>query len=301
MKIGVIGASGFLGSNLAYFIGHRKGIDLVGISQRDDTYFQETLRYGSMDHLETRLTESNVTHLINCAALTSHEKAEEDPRLARATNSILAGKIGEISESLGIKLCHVSTDAVFDGKSAHLYGETDVATPTSVYGQTKLEGESLVSHAHSKSLILRTNFFGWSPLGNKGILDFFFQRLRAREETTGFVDYRVSSVYVGDLAEVIVRLFESSSQGVYHVGSSLPVSKFDFGVGVADVFGLDRSLVVQGSMLDHSSITSRGPDLGLSTEKISNLLGQRMPTTLEGLQRAKLDQQSIFGWFGRKL
>ena len=300
MKIAILGASGFLASNLAFFLGKKSGMSLVGVSRKRSDLFPQWVQYSTPEKLVRMLETLGVSHLINCAAVTSHERAAEDPRGARMVNASLAQQLAEVASKTQIQFCQISTDAVYSGKSGKLYAEEDRASPQSIYGATKLLGEQLVRKSYPAALIVRTNFFGWSPSGDKGVLDFFYRRLNDRQETIGFDDYKVSSMYVGHLAEILRNLMMMSQTGIYNVASANPLSKFDFGVSVAKIFDLDVNTLVRGSVLKDSNLSRRGLDLGLGTEKVTALLGIPMPSTLEGIERARSDQKEIFSWFGRR-
>ena len=301
MKIAVIGASGFLGSNLAFFFGEAFGIEVIGFSRTRSDLFAKWIPYSNPAKLTTDLRESHISHVINCAAVTSHEKAMLNPDEAHKVNASLAEDIATVASELGIGLCHISTDAVYSGFAQALYSEEAPDEPQTIYGESKLKGEQRVLRRHPHALIARTNFFGWSPEAKTGILDFFYQRLKSDQKTTGFTDYRVSSLYAGHLAQVLRDLLMSSESGVFNIGAREPMSKYDFGLQVAETFDFDSSLIQTGSIHDDSTLSTRGLFLGLETKKVTGALGRVMPSTLEGLEQAKEDQEEIFRWFSRQI
>jgi len=299
MKIAIVGASGFLGANLSFYLGGRAGLDVVGISRGEASHFRKTVQYTSLRDLEEVLASFEVDVVVNCAAVTSHEYASEHPQYAEEVNAFFAAELSQLSKKMEKIFVHVSTDAVFSGEGQGLHREEDVCEPTTVYGKTKLLGEDLVIQNNPGALVVRTNFFGWSPNGKKGVLDFFYNRLQSGEPTTGFDDYSVSSIYVGDLAQVLVSLLDFPARGVRHVGASTAMTKYLFGVEVAKTFGFDPELIRRGSVADAEDLTARGKNLGLSSEKTANLIGASLPSTIEGIRTARRDQEAIFRWFGR--
>jgi len=196
------------------------------------------------------------------------------------------------------RFVHFSTDAVFDGKSSEPYGEGDFASPPSVYGKTKLQGEQAVLAANSQALVFRTNFFGWSQSGEKGILDFFARGIETGTAMTGFSDYIVSSLYMGDLFDLLVEAVMKEATGLIHLTSSTPLSKYDFGVTVAQALEGDVSLVHQGLLADQSMLGNRGHNLGLSVTKLHELLGHSIPSTIQGIARALAERQAVIDYFG---
>ena len=301
MKIVILGASGFLASNLAFFLGEKSGMQVLGVSRTRSDLFPKWIPYSSPPKLRVDLYENGVSYVINCAAVTSHEKASLDPQGAKQVNALLAEDIARVASDLGIGLCHISTDAVYGGHSSAPYSEEAPEEPLTTYGASKLLGEQLVLSNHPQALVARTNFFGWSPQADTGILDFFYEHLRGNQRTVGFTDYRVSSMYVGHLAQVLRDLLLDSESGVFNIGAHEPLSKYEFGVQVADTFNFDSTLVQSGSIHDDATLGARGRFLGLETKKVSSVLGRAMPSTLEGIEKAREDQDEIFRWFGRQI
>jgi dTDP-4-dehydrorhamnose reductase len=167
-----------------------------------------------------------------------------------------------------------------------------------VYGKTKREGEVRVLEANTEALILRTNFFGWSRDHTTGILDFFTNSFGQGRAITGFRDYQVSSAYMGDVVDALVGLLTREEAGVFHVVSGDSLSKYDFGVAVAEVFGLDHSAMAKGLLSDSQNLASRGRNLTLHTQKVEAVLGREMPTSVEGLHRAKAERKDVMDYFG---
>ena len=109
---------------------------------------------------------NNINVIINCAAYTAVDKAEYEPELADAINHLAAENFAKIAKQNKIKLIHISTDYVFDGKNYKPYVETDTPSPRSVYGQTKLDGELAMQHINPEnSIIIRTSWV-YSKFGN---------------------------------------------------------------------------------------------------------------------------------------
>lgn len=287
----ITGASGMLGGHVGRWLNgraHRIGWSRAGGPE------------GAFDSIQTvdLEDEANVHRLIahvhpdvvlHTAALASHERCETDPAAARRLNAEIAGTMAAAARAVGARFIHISTDAVFDGKSGH-YGENAPTNPFSVYGETKLLGEHLVAEADPGSLIVRTNFFGWSPSGSRSILEFFVNSLRRGEHVRGYDDFIVTSIYASHLAESLWALVATDARGVLHVASSDALSKFDFGRAVASAFQLDETLIERTSASAGNHATSRGRNLSLDTSRAAALLGQSLPTQEEGLRMAVEEQ-----------
>ena len=297
MKALVLGASGFLGS-FAGFALDAAGWAVTGVSRKPNEFYPSVASIEGLDDVPSLIRGGNWDVIINCVALANHEACEEKPEEARLLNMELPALWAAVAGENSARFVHFSTDAVFDGKSNEPYGEGDVASPQSVYGQTKLRGEQAVLAANSQALVFRTNFFGWSQSGEKGILDFFARGIETGTAMTGFSDYIVSSLYQGDLFELLVEAVKKEASGLFHLTSSTPLSKYDFGVTVAQALRGDVSLVHQGLLADQSMLGNRGHNLGLSVIKLHELLSLPIPSTIQGIARALAERQAVMDYFG---
>ena len=297
MRILVLGSSGFLGSYLGFAL-PRLGHEVSGVARRDVPYFPGNHVAEGLEQFTEVIRSGNYDAVINCVAVASHEVCEEDPENAQAVNATFPAVWASATAETGAHFVHISTDAVFDGASAELYSETEMTNPESVYGITKVRGELAVLAANPDAVVLRTNFFGWSRNQRAGILDFFVTAFTDQSPITGFQDYVVSSLYMGDLVDAMMSLVEGGASGVFHTVSSTPLSKYDFGQMVATATGLSADSMTAGSLADAAGLAPRGHNLALSTAKIEHVLGRAMPTTKAGIQRALSERDALMDYFG---
>jgi len=297
VKILVLGSSGFLGSYLGFAL-PKMGHEVTGVSRNPVAYFPANQVRGGLDDYTEMIRSGDYQLVINCVAVASHEACESDPEMAETVNGRFPGIWSSVAPQAVARLVHFSTDAVFDGSRAELYTESDETAPESVYGLTKVKGEQAVLAANPDALVLRVNFFGWSRSKKSGILDFFVNSFTHHTPITGFQDYVVSSLYVGDLAEAMMDLVEHGASGVFHTVSSTPLSKYDFGLTVASTAGLPADSMVAGSLADATELASRGHNLSLSTAKIEKVVGRAMPTSEVGVQRALAERVALMDYFG---
>src|SRR5680860_616145 len=186
MRILVTGASGLLG--LAVAIEAAPGHEVIGLANRHriaskvqqsgSLGFLPPFRVAEADLLAeaavpTLVHETCPDWIIHCAALALVDDCEENPEVARQLNADVPRQLAEATASAGIRLLHVSTDAVFDGCLGG-YAENDPPNPLSVYARTKLEGELAVREANPQAAIARVCFHGWSRSGDRSISEFFF-------------------------------------------------------------------------------------------------------------------------------
>ena len=284
----VTGGSGLLGANAAAFLKSR--VNTVGVARspvsRDfDIGLQLDIRDASAVRAAFESVRPNV--VLHAAALSRHEECERHPTLAREVNVDATATIARESERVGARLVYVSTDAVFDGRQGD-YIEADSTSPFSTYGLTKLQGE-IEARRTVGSLVVRTNFFGWSPSGHRSILEFFLQALDSGTSVPGYQDFTVTSMYVSDMLRYLWELVELGCTDVIHLASSDARTKFEFGQMVALEFGYDPDLVVPAEVPAAGNIERGQRNISLNCRLVEGLLGRSVPSQEEGLHRAQGD------------
>ena len=297
MKGLILGASGFLGSSAGYALANQ-GWHLTGVSRAETSRYSSHHAVDTLEEVPDVLRSRPWDVVVNCVAMASHERCEARPEDAQEINADLPSRWAGIAAEIGATFVHVSTDAVFSGSRDELYGEDDATAPASVYGKTKQRGEEAVLHENPDSLVLRTNFFGWSQNSSKGILDFFATGFENQQEMTGFTDYVVSSLYMANVWELIAEALEKNASGIYHLTSSTPLSKYDFGRAVGKALGGDETLMSAGVLPESTSLGKRGHNLGLSVAKLETLVGHPIPGTLSGIARAVKERDAVMDYFG---
>jgi dTDP-4-dehydrorhamnose reductase len=199
-------------------------------------------------------------------------------------NADLPGEMARIAGKLGIPLIHISTDAVFDGSKGN-YVETDEPHPLSVYAETKLQAENNVLSENKDAIVARVNFYGWSLRGKRSLAEFFFNKLSAGETVNGFKDVYFCSLFVLNLAELLMDMLKKELKGLYHTVSRECISKYDFGLGIARRFGFNENLVKPVAVAEGGLLAVRSPNLCLNVSKLENAMGRTLPDQKEGLER----------------
>jgi dTDP-4-dehydrorhamnose reductase len=292
----VTGAQGFLGSNAGVFLqGKAETVGQVRTGTASRAFTSSAAIDLTNTESVTRLVEKVKPNVIfHSAAMSSHEACESDPAGALLVNAGATESLSAAASSCGALMVYISTDAVFDG-SRGFYAEGDPTNPFSVYGESKLAGEEAVRSATDHHLILRTNFFGWSPSGTRSILEFFVNGFRSHTEMRGYTDFTVTSIYAQQLLAATAALVESGSTGTFHVASRDALSKYDFGRAVAQTFSFDSSLLSPSTSASAGHSTSRSRDLSLSTAKLESVLGLPLPSQAEGIATAYDDEAALIG------
>ena len=168
--------------------------------------------------------------IINCAAYTSVDRAEEEQALADKINHQAVNYLAQVSKENNIKLIHISTDYVFNGRNFKPYTEIDNTNPQGVYGQTKLDGEKDLQAINPKnSIIIRTSWL-YSSFGNNFVKTMF--KLGKEKETLDVIFDQVGTpTYANDLAKAILDIVPNLNNGkveVYHYSNEGVVSWYDF-------------------------------------------------------------------------
>lgn len=176
------------------------------------------------------IERNNITVIINCAAYTAVDKAEEQVDLANNINHLAVANFAQIAKKNTIKLIHISTDYVFDGTSYKPYIETDVPNPQSVYGQTKLDGELAIQAVNpANSIIIRTSWV-YSKFGNNFVKT-MLRLAETRDEISVVADQIGTPTNVADLANTILSILtkiNNESVELFHYSNDGVCSWYDF-------------------------------------------------------------------------
>ena len=211
--------------------------------------------------------------IINCAAYTAVDKAEDEPDLAFKINADGPRNIAEIAKNKGAKLIHISTDYVFDGTKAEAYVETDPPNPLGVYGQSKYKGEVNVAEVLDEYFIIRSAWL-YGKQGN----NFVFTMLRLfkdRDIVRVVGDQYGSPTYAPDLAAALLAIvcLNSSAYGIYHFTNAGKISWYDF---TCEIYRMtqEKKLLAKDVLIqrivteDYPTKTKRPQNSYLSKDKI---------------------------------
>ncbi len=289
----VTGASGLLGLNLSLKISaNDEVLGIANTSPLKGLPFEIQVMDLVSDNFEKDVLEIyKPDAVIHCAAIANLEECEKNPELAYQTNAIVPGEMAHQCCKRDVKFVHISTDAVFDGKSGN-YSERDQTNPLSVYAKTKRAGEEIVQNQNPDAIIARVNFFGWSLSGTRSLGEFFFNNLTAGNPINGFIDVHFCPLYVLQLSDFLLEMVRADLSGIYHVVSSEQMTKYEFGCAIAAQFELDPNLIHPISVTKSNLKAERSLNLTLSTKKLSTNLNRTIPSTLDGINQFFKDYQS---------
>lgn len=230
MNILVTGANGQLGNEIRRrSVGCNHHFTFTDVAELDITDAAAVLEMACNTKAE---------FIINCAAYTNVDKAEDDEQTAHLINCTATANLAAAAKQVGATLIHVSTDYVFDGCGCTPYTEEAAVAPTGAYGRTKLAGEKAVAESGCKHIIIRTAWL-YSPFGRNFVKT--MRTLTAERELLQVVFDQVGSpTYAGDLADAILHIVEGGTReayGTYHYSNEGVCSWYDFAKEICEMSG----------------------------------------------------------------
>lgn len=270
MKILVTGANGQLGNEL------RSVLEAThpGITTYTDV---DTLDITDGREVKSFIERGDFSHIVNCAAFTAVDAAEKDPALCNKINSEAVRNIADAAAELGVKVLHISTDYVFDGKTYRPYRESDKVNPVSTYGNSKRKGEMVLLSMCPDSIIIRTAWL-YSPHGHNFVKTML--RLgKEKEQLSVVCDQIGTPTYAYDLAEAIVVILFARQwiPGIYHFSNEGVCSWYDFAVAILVKSGLNPGKVKAIPTEDYPTLARRPFFSVLDKTLIKKTYGIKIP------------------------
>ena len=229
------------------------------------------------------VSDNAIDGIVNCAAYTAVDKAEDNQELCRKLNTVAPGYLAAAIETRGGWMIQVSTDYVFDGTNHTPYTENDPTCPNSVYGATKLEGELAVQKACKRTMVIRTAWL-YSTFGNNFVKTMI--RLGKEKPELGVIFDQIGSpTYARDLA---VAIFAAISQGIvpgiYHFSNEGVISWYDFTKAIHRIAGITTCHVRPLHTAEYPTPAHRPHYSVLDKTKIKQTYGIEIPYWEESLK-----------------
>ena len=291
----ITGGSGLLALNWAMALRDRASITLALYDRTVMLAGVSTLHASleTVDEVVRTLDVIQPRMVIHTAGLTSVEACEADERLAHHVNVEITGNVAAACARRGLPLVHVSTDHLFRGDQA-LVREQQPVDPHNAYARTKAAAERRVQDAYPEALVVRTNFYGWGPRYRRSFSDTIIDALRRGNPITLFTDVFYTPILAETLSHAVHDLIRAKVTGIVHVTGDERVSKYDFGLRVAERFGLDSSLIRPGLLADQPSLVRRPFDMSLSNALARGVLGRGLGGVDVHLTRLHQQEQRGF-------
>lgn len=235
------------------------------------------------------LRNHNIDCIVNCAAYTAVDKAEDDEDLCFQINRDAVKNLAEAAKNKGAKIIHVSTDYVFDGTNYKPYIEEDAVCPASVYGKSKLEGENVLMETLPESIIIRTSWL-YSTFGNN-FMKTMVRLGKERDSLNVVFDQIGTPTYAADLAFAVLKIIDfttdnSFKSGIYHFSNEGVCSWYDFTKSIHKFAGITSCRVSPIEGKDYPAKAPRPYYSVLNKRKIKETFGIAIPHWEESLERA---------------
>lgn len=191
----------------------------------------DTLDLTDREQLADYIRRYKIDYMINCAAYTAVDKAEDDPDLCYRINKDVVGHLAQAAKEQA-KIIHISTDYVFDGSQVRPYKETDPAHPQTVYGKSKKEGEDILFAVCPESIVIRTSWL--YSLKGPNFVEKILELGKEKEEIRVVADQKGTPTYAADLAKAILDILVYTERenhfpaGVYHYSNEGETTWFGF-------------------------------------------------------------------------
>ena len=228
--------------------------------------------------VERFFDENAVDYVVNCAAYTAVDRAEDDEECALRINADAVGNLALAANHRGVKMVHISTDYVFDGEACRPYDETHPVNPLSAYGRTKLAGEErLMEITSSNGVIVRTAWL-YSPHG-KNFVKTMLELGRSRDQLKVVFDQVGSPTYARDLASAIIAIIDAPewTPGIYHYSNEGVISWYDFTKAIHRIAGITGCNVLPCHSSDYPTPAHRPSYSVLDKTKIKQTFGITIP------------------------
>ncbi len=233
----LIGCNGMLGSEIAKqltdskiaWIGSDTDVDITSPEALDDfAESHDSSANTTGSSVAKGKVPSKITWVINCAAWTAVDAAEENKEMAKKLNEDGPRNIARVARKIGAKLIHISTDYVFDGSATEPYTEESERKPCGVYGETKALGEAVIEKEMTQYYILRTAWlYGFN---GKNFVYTMTKAMNTRESVQVVNDQKGSPTFAGDLASAIMKIINTSTnaQNLFGKNSAPPYGIYNF-------------------------------------------------------------------------
>lgn len=268
-KIIIFGGTGLFGLN---FVNSFRKNYIITIAYHKKKFFFPNVLYEKLDlddisKLEYSLKKINPHIIINACAKTNLNWCEKNISNSFKVNTLYAERLALLSKKLNSKFIHLSTDQLFSS-SNKFSNEKREKNPLNQYGKTKSTAEDLILACNKNSLILRTNFFGWSSNLKRNYLELSINKLEQGKKINAFEDYFYTPIYIGNLLKKLDSMIKKNAVGIYNLVGDERVSKYQFFLKISKIFNFNKNLIIPTLLSKKKKSVNRNNDISLSNLKI---------------------------------
>jgi dTDP-4-dehydrorhamnose reductase len=289
VKILLTGGSGFLGWNFckalrfkheiyAFYFQHKLYLEKCNFQKVDIRNREDVFESVKRIHPDV---------VVHTAAVTNVQMCDQDRELAYSVNVEGTRNLVEASAQVGAKFVYISTDLVYSGDGSFFTEETP-PNPKSYYAQTKLEGEEIVKSYDNYIILRLALMYGWGNVFTNSFSDWLHTELRARRKVKVFVDQYRTPIYAVDAVMAIDELISKDVKNeIFNLGGSERISRYEFALKFADVFGYSTDLIIPVPMDSVKTYLAGAKDCSLNVNKVQSILSFKLKNVEEGLNSAK--------------
>lgn len=289
-RVLITGANGLVGQKLVEVFSKDRSFDLL-ICARQPAPYNASASFGylSLDITQRGAVKELVwnfspDYIINAAAFTDVDGCEREKELSWKANVTAVENLVAAARLVEACIVQISTDYIFDGKAGP-YDETALPNPLNYYGREKLAAENAVRASGENWLIIRTNVvYGVAPRVKKNFALWLAQELKKQRHVNVVSDQYGNPTLADDLARGIYELVRRNKRGVYHIAGADYLSRYEFALKLAEVFGYDKSLITPIKTADLNQLAVRPLQSGLITVKAQAELGMNFLGVEESLR-----------------
>jgi dTDP-4-dehydrorhamnose reductase len=266
-NIFIIGGSGFLGYYLIRKFKNKNNL----FCHINKTKFKYKLlkivkiNLKNKKKLKKFLINNQINLIINLASIANVDICQKHKEKAYNVHVTIPKVLSKMSKLLDIKVAHISTDHLFNGKSKTSYSERSVLNPLNYYAETKKKGEEQIVK-NKKNLILRTNFFGENLINKKSFLDKIIFNLKKKKTIHLWSDVYFSPMHIKYLCIIIEFLINKNEKGIYNI-STTKISKYKLGVLISKKMKLDFKKIIP-TKFDPKKFIIRPKNMSLSNKRL---------------------------------
>ena len=284
MKVLILGGSGYLGSKLMEKWKNRH--DVLGTYFNNEHEGLVELDIRDKDRLVRTTVGFKPDIIVNTSAFSSVDFCEDHPKKALDLNTKAVRTLSDLCEYDGIKLIHISSGSIFKGDVGN-YSENDLPDPINTYGLTKGLADRHLIEKNDNYIIARVSLlYGHKDPEGKKFADWILNNLRNGTELDLAVDTFCSPGVTEDVASALETLIDKGRTGIYNIAGPEIISKYDFAIKIAQIYGLNEKLIKPIKQADLRGLAPRAADVSLNINKLT-LEGIKMRNIYEGINFMK--------------